>query len=87
MQICYRKCLKIHVTIHVIFCISKPSWRNIYKSKVLCMYDKRLSEFNYKLLNNMLCFNLFLEKCKIRLNAKCDHCDEDSDDIMHLIYG
>ena len=35
----------------------------------------------------MLCFNLFLEKCKIRLNAKCDHCDEDSEDIMHLIYG
>ena len=69
------------------FCISKPSWRNIYKSKVLCMYDKRLSEFNYKLLNNILCCNLFLEKCKIRLNAKCDHCDEDSEDIMHLIYG
>ena len=53
------------------------------------MYDKRLSEFNYKLLNNILCCNLFLEKCKIRLNAKCDHFDEDtcSEDIMHLIYG
>ena len=51
------------------------------------MYDKRLSEFNYKLLNNILCSNLFLEKYKIRLNAKCDHCDQESEDIMYLIYG
>ena len=51
------------------------------------MYDKRLSEFNYKLLNNTLCCNLFLEKCKIMLNAKCDHSDKDSEDIMHIIYG
>ena len=46
------------------------------------MYNKRFSEFNYKLLTIS-----YLEKCKRRLNAKCDHCDEDSEDIMHLIYG
>ena len=69
------------------FCMSKVLWRNIYKSKVPCMYDKRLNRFSYKLLNNIIGCNLFLEKCKIRLNAKCEHCDKDSEDIMHLIYG
>ena len=51
------------------------------------MYDRRLSEFNYKFLNNILCFYLFLENCTLRLNAKCDHFDEDSEDLMHLFYG
>lgn len=50
------------------------------------MYDKRLSEFNYNLLNDILCSTSFLQKCKIRQNAKCDYCDISNEDIKHLIF-
>lgn len=50
------------------------------------IYDKRLSEFNYKLLNNILCTNSFLQKCKLRQNAECDYCDISNEDIKHLIF-
>ena len=51
------------------------------------MYDKQLSDSNYCLLSNILYCNLFLEKSQFWLNEKCDHCDKDCKDIMHLLYG
>lgn len=32
----------------------------IYRCKILDISDKRLAEFNYKLLNNVLCNNVYL---------------------------
>lgn len=49
-------------------------------------HDKRLSEFNYKLLNNILNCNSFQYKCKSRSNAKCEFCPCEKEDIKHLIF-
>ena len=49
------------------------------------MYDTRISEFNYKRLNNTLCRNSFLFKCKYRSSDKCNMCN-DIEDIKHLSY-
>ncbi|XP_062574193.1 uncharacterized protein LOC134236030 [Saccostrea cucullata] len=68
------------------FCVSKEYWCNIYRNKIKLMYDKRLSEFNYKLLNNILCCNSFLQKCKLRENAKCEFCGNENENIKHLIF-
>lgn len=66
--------------------MNKEYWPSIYTNKIKNTYDKRLSEFNYKLLNNILCTNSFLQKCKLRQNAECDYCDISNEDIKHLIF-
>ena len=68
-----------------LFSVEKDSWNNIYKNKIKNMYDTRISEFNYKLLNNTLCCNSFLFKCKYRSSDKCNMCN-DTEDIKHLLY-
>lgn len=42
--------------------IDSIDWKYIYKCKLLDISDKRLAEFNYKLLNNILCNNVYLSK-------------------------
>ena len=58
----------------------------IYTNEIVCICDKHLSEFSYKALNKVLCCNLFITKCTIRVNAKCDHCDADMRCAMLLFY-
>lgn len=50
------------------------------------MYDKRLIEFNFKLLNNILNCYSFHYKCKSRSGAKCEFCPCENEDINHLIF-
>ena len=52
------------------FDINKLDWSNIYSCKISSFSDKKISEFNYKLLNNILCNNHFLAKCKLRDNDR-----------------
>ena len=40
------------------------SWYQIYENDVKNMQDRNITEFNYKLLNNLLCNNLYLSKWK-----------------------
>ena len=35
-----------------LFSVGKEYWNDIYKNKVEDIYDKRICEFNYKMLNN-----------------------------------
>ena len=51
--------------------IEKYQWEQIYKNKIKLIGNKEVSEFNYKLLNNILCTNQFLSKCKIRNSSNC----------------
>lgn len=69
-----------------LFNIGRDNWKDIYKRKVKNMYDKRLSEFNYKLLNNILNCNSFQYKCKSRSNANCEFCPCEKEDIKHLLF-
>lgn len=69
-----------------LFNIGRDNWKDIYERKVKNMYDKRLSEFNYKLLNNILNCNSFQYKCKSRSNANCELCPCEKKDIKHLLF-
>lgn len=46
------------------YCVNKKYWPSIYANKIKNMYDKRLGEFNYNLLNNILCTNSFCKNVK-----------------------
>ena len=45
-----------------------------------------MCEFNYKLLNNLLCCNLSLFRCKIRVTKHCENCNHDVENVQHLIF-
>lgn len=45
------------------------------------MYCKRLLEFKYSLLNNILSSNSHLQKCILRQNSKCDTFDISNEDV------
>lgn len=68
-----------------LFSVGKEYWNDIYKNKVKDIYDKRICEFNYKMLNNTVCCNSFLFKCKYRSSASCNMCSE-NEDVKHLIF-
>ena len=54
--------------------LSMNSWGNIYHHKITLAYDKDIVQFYYKLLNNLLCNNLYLNKWKRELNKYCSFC-------------
>lgn len=68
-----------------LFSVGKEYWNGIYKIKVKDIYDKRICEFNYKILNNTVCCNSFLLKCKYRSSAACNMCSE-TENVKHLIF-
>lgn len=52
---CYQTRLSKEFEIH-----DTEQWKNIYVSKIKDVEDKQLSDFNYRLLNNILCNNAYL---------------------------
>ena len=68
------------------FCLEREHWKIIYINKIQNIYDKRVCEFNYKLLNNLLCCNLSLFRCKIRVTKHCENCNHDVENVQHLIF-
>ena len=56
----------------------------IYTSKIK-IKDKKLAEFNYKVLNNILSCKYNLYKWKIMQDPYCDICGE-TQDILHLLF-
>ena len=68
------------------FLICKEDWTNIYSCKISLPVDKKISEFNYKLLNNILCNNHFLKKCKLNDSDLCVHCNNCVENSRHLIF-
>ena len=47
---CYQNILKKDFNI-----ADKTVWRNTYHTKIKCIHNPIVSEFNYTLLNNLLC--------------------------------
>ena len=47
--------------------------------------DSQLADFNYRLLNNILCNNAYLSKWKSNVAADCRMCDT-LETCEHLIY-
>ena len=44
------------------FNLTKQDWENIYMNKIYRIKDKKIAEFNYKLINNILSNNYFVSK-------------------------
>ena len=59
--------------------------KKAFLTKVVQEKEKKLKEFNFKLLHSILLCNKNLMKWKIRLNSVCDVCDE-TQTIVHLLY-
>lgn len=58
----------------------------IIKSKILCITENKLKEFNYKVLSGILSCNYYLSKWKPAVDGQCEICQV-NDDIFHLIYN
>ena len=50
------------------------------------MYERKVAEFNFQLLNNILCNKIFLKKIKKTESEMCDLCKIDIEDNEHLIH-
>ena len=54
--------------------------------KMINIKDKKIAEFNYKVLHNILPCNVNLVRWKKAENKKCMFCKED-EDIPHLLFN
>ena len=70
-----------------LFCIDDllVSWENIYLEKIKKIFDKNVSEFNFKLLHNLLTCNKYVNKWNKDLDKNCSNCNAE-EDIKHLIF-
>ena len=69
------------------FDITSTEWYSVYNKKVKQISDKNVAEFNYKLLNNLLCNDYYLSKWKIGHTMYCKVCPADIEFTQHLIYS
>lgn len=60
-------------------------WKNVYVSKIKNMYEKRIAEFNYKLLNDILNNNVYVSKWNRDVSPFCSFCNIE-EDIKHVLY-
>ena len=65
--------------------LDKDTWKNVYSTKIKLIPDPIVSEFNYKLLNNLLNNNYFLSKWK-QITPYCAICPSIIENNKHLIY-
>ena len=57
------------------FSIEREWWENIYRRNCLQLFDRKLSEFKFKLLHNLLACKEKLYKWKIDMSEKCRFCN------------
>ena len=63
----------------------KKCWTNIYLNKVKDISDTKVAEFNYKLLNNILCNNYLVSKWNPTVKKECTVCGA-IEITKHLIF-
>ena len=62
-------------------------WNSIYFHKIEIAVDKNISEFNYKLMNNLFCNNYYLSKWKRDTSNKYSHCKHIIENTEHLVFS
>ena len=65
--------------------INIPKWNEIYHRKIWGLHDKKLAEFNYKVLCNILCTRSKVFKWNKDLDDKCPYCNE-VQNVKHLFF-
>ncbi len=88
----YRNLLvkKVETNVHEVYwknCldIDDDSFKKCYHRKIVKCFDKKLAEFNFKILHNILPCNSNLKKWKKFNDENCRLCKE-KEDIKHLLY-
>ncbi len=61
------------------------NWSNVYMNQVWNIVDRKLAEFNYKLLCNIICTRNIISKWNHRINNKCPVCGQ-TQTVKHLIF-
>ena len=67
------------------FNIQDSCFSKIYFSKIIKTFDKKIADFNYRLLNNLLNNRNYLSKWK-NISNLCPHCKECVETNKHLLY-
>ncbi len=62
-----------------------PDIQEIMKKKIVEIKEKKIAEFNYKFVNNIVACGKMLSKWKPFINEKCDLCNE-YDTQCHIIF-
>ena len=60
-------------------------WRKIYSQKIVSIKIPKLSEFNYKILHNIVPCGKVLSKWKQHISEKCQYCGE-IETTKHMLY-
>ncbi len=61
-------------------------WNEIYINQVWKIVDKKLAEFIYKLISNIICTRSLIAKWNPNINTQCRHCGQ-RQTIKHLLYA
>ncbi len=67
------------------FNLENYNWEEIYKRNVWNLSDKKLSEFKYKILNNILSNRSMISKWNKNINNKCPICGINQT-MKHLLF-
>ncbi len=68
-----------------LFNIQEINWENVYKYQVWELTDKKLGEFNYKLLCNIVATRSKIVKWNRNINENCTYCNV-KQTVKHLLY-
>ncbi len=60
-------------------------WESIYNRKVWNVAEKKVAEFNYKLITNIVCTRSIISKWNRNVNNLCMLCN-DKQDVKHLLF-
>ncbi len=60
-------------------------WPSVYKNQIWNMVDRKLAEFNYKLICNILCTKSQISRWNPNMNSNCALCGE-RQTVRHLLF-
>ena len=64
---------------------SRIVWNSIYKQKIVSMLAPKMSEFNFKILHNIIPSGYVLSKWNKNINANCNICNT-AETTLHMLY-
>ncbi len=67
------------------FNIESTRWKHIYKDRIWDVKDKKLAEYHYKLISNILCTKSVISKWNKNMDSSCPLCRQ-RHTVKHLLY-
>ena len=68
------------------FSLNVISWQNIYNKRVKKLQDRKIAEFNFKLLHRIVPCGLSLSKWNHNISERCCYCNE-VESIEHMLFN